>query len=505
LGVFTVVRIFIKLLVVGVVFGAGLHFAKQFPKRDGIPGAMPVEQAEAEGPRRAVSLHMSTTPESSPAFVPDLTPVDASSSPATAPPVVHAPLESALDDITPPPDLPSRYVPREAPSPDDLEEGSPFEPLDQDLEFEEKSGDGRGGNKAKHKSAKNNETKLGDDDVMATDLNDRSPERETEEPSSREDANAEATAPEKAGRPTKPKTNAGKSRLNRKKLDSNSVADASPAKKQAPPKQDNDESIASKSWRLAKKPKVGDERTAGPSGEPIVSRSKWGESPLGDLAESPVEKVPLRGDGERVADHSDDRAEFEIADEIVDSADLANPKGERRRFQEDRGLDEEVDHDHWQPAPENTGEHRQVERQGSAVDTVDRLKPEGQALTAVDESIQDQSPPAAELASSFRPSTNADLATPAREEPASQSAVRVAQAEPPSRVAFVNERPMAPLPPQTPRVHVHTVVDGDSLPTLATRYLGRPDRYMEIYAANRDQLSHPAILPIGMNLIIPLR
>ncbi|MCG8586621.1 MAG: LysM peptidoglycan-binding domain-containing protein [Pirellulales bacterium] len=55
--------------------------------------------------------------------------------------------------------------------------------------------------------------------------------------------------------------------------------------------------------------------------------------------------------------------------------------------------------------------------------------------------------------------------------------------------------------PPGPRVRI--VVDGDSLRSLAKRYLGDSDRYMEIYEANRDVLTSPDLLVIGMKLKIP--
>jgi nucleoid-associated protein YgaU len=51
----------------------------------------------------------------------------------------------------------------------------------------------------------------------------------------------------------------------------------------------------------------------------------------------------------------------------------------------------------------------------------------------------------------------------------------------------------------------HTVVDGDTLASLAKRYLGSAERAKEILAANRDVLSDPRLLPIGSELKIPPR
>jgi LysM domain len=51
----------------------------------------------------------------------------------------------------------------------------------------------------------------------------------------------------------------------------------------------------------------------------------------------------------------------------------------------------------------------------------------------------------------------------------------------------------------------HIVVDGDSLAKLAQRYLDDPQRANEIYELNRQVLSHPDVLPIGAELMIPSR
>lgn len=49
----------------------------------------------------------------------------------------------------------------------------------------------------------------------------------------------------------------------------------------------------------------------------------------------------------------------------------------------------------------------------------------------------------------------------------------------------------------------HTVVDGDTLSTLATRYLGSSGRFAEILEANRNTLRSADMLPIGTVLRIP--
>lgn len=51
----------------------------------------------------------------------------------------------------------------------------------------------------------------------------------------------------------------------------------------------------------------------------------------------------------------------------------------------------------------------------------------------------------------------------------------------------------------------HRIIDGDTLTKLASRYLGRADRYLEIFEYNRDLLTSPDLLPIGSLLKIPPR
>jgi nucleoid-associated protein YgaU len=60
------------------------------------------------------------------------------------------------------------------------------------------------------------------------------------------------------------------------------------------------------------------------------------------------------------------------------------------------------------------------------------------------------------------------------------------------------------LPERRPSPLKHKIVDGDTLPQLAERYLGSASRAMEIFQANRDVLADPNILPLhGVELKIP--
>jgi nucleoid-associated protein YgaU len=54
-----------------------------------------------------------------------------------------------------------------------------------------------------------------------------------------------------------------------------------------------------------------------------------------------------------------------------------------------------------------------------------------------------------------------------------------------------------------PLPRTHRIADGDTLSGLASKYLGRGDRFGEIYEANRDVLRSPDVLPLGALLKIP--
>ena len=78
-------------------------------------------------------------------------------------------------------------------------------------------------------------------------------------------------------------------------------------------------------------------------------------------------------------------------------------------------------------------------------------------------------------------------------------------------VAMPSAAPRAPVAtaPQNPSRaepapwRSHTVVDGDTLSGLATRYLGSAGRYAEILEANRTKLRSADMLPVGIVLRIP--
>ena len=61
------------------------------------------------------------------------------------------------------------------------------------------------------------------------------------------------------------------------------------------------------------------------------------------------------------------------------------------------------------------------------------------------------------------------------------------------------------VPDDSPKTIRHRITDGDTLPSLAERYLGSADRHREIYEANRDLLKSPDLLPIGIEVKIPIQ
>lgn len=64
-------------------------------------------------------------------------------------------------------------------------------------------------------------------------------------------------------------------------------------------------------------------------------------------------------------------------------------------------------------------------------------------------------------------------------------------------------RPMSDLLQPATGPRTHKIVDGDTLAALAQLYLGSTARAREIFDANRDVLSDPELLPIGVELKIP--
>jgi hypothetical protein len=65
-----------------------------------------------------------------------------------------------------------------------------------------------------------------------------------------------------------------------------------------------------------------------------------------------------------------------------------------------------------------------------------------------------------------------------------------------------NERPLPPPPPPEPIIY--TVQRGDTLRSIAARFLGDERRWREIFEANRTVIGNPDIIRPGMQLVIPI-
>jgi LysM domain-containing protein len=57
----------------------------------------------------------------------------------------------------------------------------------------------------------------------------------------------------------------------------------------------------------------------------------------------------------------------------------------------------------------------------------------------------------------------------------------------------------------TAKPRIHVVTEGETLSSIAGKYLGSQARFLDIYQANKDQLNSPNDLKVGMKLTIPDR
>lgn len=71
-------------------------------------------------------------------------------------------------------------------------------------------------------------------------------------------------------------------------------------------------------------------------------------------------------------------------------------------------------------------------------------------------------------------------------------------------VADIKVRPGASAPPASPATaQMYTVKAGDTLSGIAKQFLGNASAHMDIFNANRDQLSNPDLIRPGQVLKIP--
>jgi LysM repeat protein len=72
-------------------------------------------------------------------------------------------------------------------------------------------------------------------------------------------------------------------------------------------------------------------------------------------------------------------------------------------------------------------------------------------------------------------------------------------------VANVSQTRSAVSPEITPQAvpNIHRVEVGDTLSSISRRYYGTPNRWMEIFEANRDRMASPNAVRVGMEIRIP--
>ena len=73
-----------------------------------------------------------------------------------------------------------------------------------------------------------------------------------------------------------------------------------------------------------------------------------------------------------------------------------------------------------------------------------------------------------------------------------------------SKLTRLRDNTMQKISLSTTQFTDYTVKRGDSLQTIATKYFGKPDYYLDIYLANRDRLRYPGDLREGMSIKIPI-
>ncbi len=73
-----------------------------------------------------------------------------------------------------------------------------------------------------------------------------------------------------------------------------------------------------------------------------------------------------------------------------------------------------------------------------------------------------------------------------------------------TQMATLRSRASSNIALDTTRFVDHVVQQGETLQSISRRYFGKPDYYLDVYLANRNQLRHPAIVPAGIVLKVPV-
>ena len=73
-----------------------------------------------------------------------------------------------------------------------------------------------------------------------------------------------------------------------------------------------------------------------------------------------------------------------------------------------------------------------------------------------------------------------------------------------TQMANLRSRASSNIALDTTRFVDQVVQQGETLQSISRRYFGKPDYYLDVYLANRNQLRHPAIVPAGIVLKVPV-
>ena len=73
-----------------------------------------------------------------------------------------------------------------------------------------------------------------------------------------------------------------------------------------------------------------------------------------------------------------------------------------------------------------------------------------------------------------------------------------------SKLARLRDNTIQKISLSTTEFSEHVVEQGDSLQSIASKYFGKPDFYLDIYLANRDRLRYPGDIREGMTIKIPV-